>query len=53
MADKLQPSFGGKSSENADNGGGAKNTSKDKSGFGGGKVDPGIRSPFRDAIFKK
>lgn len=28
-------------------------TKPDKSGFGGGTVDPGLVTPFKDAIFKK
>lgn len=47
------PKFGGKSAGAADNGKMAKSASKDKSGFHGSHVDPGIRTVFVDAVAKK
>lgn len=52
MAKLTQPSFGGKSAGNADNGKGKASTAPDKSGFGGSRVSPGLRTPFIDAVLK-
>lgn len=53
MGKMTQPAFGGKSAGNADNGKKSASNAKDKSGFGGSKVDPGLRTPFTDAVYKK
>lgn len=53
MAHLTQPGFGGPYKGLADNGGRKTSSAKDKSGFGSGKVDPGLRTPFVDAVFKK
>ena len=48
-----QPKFGSPSSGASDNGKMAKSAAKDKSGFHGSHVDPGIRTVFVDAVAKK